>query len=189
MFGMGMGMVWRQVAREEMDEVGSWLVGQSMRLAVETAGRFRDVPPILAASESMAFLMHALRREAFRAGEWRTWSTIFEPAMKQTIQLFATTLATWSEAQLDRETISRDVQYVVSSRSLEYQTVAFLSGPPSDSHTVVWAAARRLADATDPTRRDSVFAFVHQHCRHIVEQELPEQVGKLVKLLYGRRAA
>jgi hypothetical protein len=185
----GMGMVRRQAAKEEMEEIGSWLIGQSMRFAAEVNGRFKGVSPILAASEGLGFFLHALRRETFRANEWKVWNAVFEPGLKQTLQLFAMTLGAWSETELDRETIGRDVQNLVSSRSLEYQTIPFLSGAPDDRQSVVWSAARRIADAADPAHREEVVALVHELFDRVVTGELPEQVAKLQHALYGRRAA
>jgi hypothetical protein len=185
----GMEMMRRQLAKEEMEEIGSWLVGQSMRFAADVNGRFKEVPPLLAATEGVSFFLHALRRQAFRSHEWKAWTSIFEPSLKQTIQLFAMTLSAWSGADLDREALARDIQNLVSSRSLEFQTVPFLAGPPEDRQTVVWSASRRIADAIDPVHRDAVIAYVHETYGRIVENELPEQVAKLEKLLYGRRAA
>ena len=54
----GMGKIKQMAAREDMDELASWLVGQSLRFAAEITQNFKDVPPILAALGTiLAFLL------------------------------------------------------------------------------------------------------------------------------------
>jgi hypothetical protein len=185
----GLEKVRKHVVKEELDEIGSWLIGQSLHFAAEITARFKNVPQILAASEGLAFYLHALRREAFRAEEWRAWNTIFDPALKQTIQLFAITLSDWSEIELDRDTLAKDVQNLISSRNLEYQTLPFLAGAPDDRQSVAWIASRRVADTVEPAHREHAIEVVHQIFCRAAERDLRTQVEKLQRLLYGRRAA
>jgi hypothetical protein len=185
----GMGMIRRNAAREEMSDIESWLVGQSLRFAVEITDANKDVPQILAATEGLAFVLHALRRETYRSHEFKAWDGIFEPAMKNMYQLFAMTISNWSNAEFDRSRLAGDAQAVVSTRSLEYQTLPFLYGPVEDRQTVVYAASRRIAESVEPARRDDVMAAAAKLYSRIVELELPDQVANLSRVLYGRRAA
>jgi hypothetical protein len=185
----GMGMVKKYAAREEMGDIESWLVGLSLRFAAEVTQEYKEVPQILAATEGLGFVLHALRRETYRADEFRAWDTIFEPSMKQMYQVFATTLSAWSDAELDRATVARDAENMISLRNLEYQTLPYLIGAPDDRQTVVYAAARRLAETVEPARRDEAIATAHKIFTRFVEFELPEQAAKLGRALYGRRAA
>jgi hypothetical protein len=185
----GMGKIKQMAAREEMGDLESWLVGLSLRFATEVTQEFKEMPPILAATEGLAFTIHALRRETYRAQEFRAWDGIFEPSMKQMYQLFAMTLGAWSETELDRSSVARDTENLVSSRNLEYQTLPYLIGAPDDRLAVVHAASRRIAETVDPTRRNEAIAATHKILTRIVEFELPDQAAKLEKTLYGRRAA
>lgn len=182
----GMGKIKQYAAREDMSEVESWLVGQSLRFAAELTETHKEVPQILAATEGLAVMLHALRRETYRSAEFKAWDSIFEPSVKQVFPLFAMTLAAWMGVELDRATMARDAETVVSSRNLEYQTLPFLYSPVEDRQTVVWAGSRRLADAIDPARRDDVMATVQKLYARFVEFALPEQVANLSKILYGR---
>jgi hypothetical protein len=184
----GMGTLKRNAAREEMSDIEGWLVSQSLRCAAEITQENKDVPLILAATEGLAFVLHALRRETYRAAEWKAWDVVFEPSMKGMYQLFAMTLNAWSGSDMDRTRLATDVQNLVSTRSLEYQTLPFLSGAPDDRQTVVYAAARRMTDTLEPARRDAVIAQAHKIYSRFVEFDLPEQVANLSKVLYGRRA-
>ncbi|HEY5210363.1 MAG TPA: hypothetical protein VIJ42_13065 [Stellaceae bacterium] len=171
-----------------MSDVESWLVGQSLRCAAEITETNKDLPLILAATESLAFVLHALRRETYRAAEWKAWDVVFEPSMKGMYQLFAMTLSAWSGSDLDRARLAADVQNVVSTRSLEYQTLPFLTGAPDDRQTVVHAAARRMTETLESGRRDAVIADAHKIYSRFAEFDLPEPVANLAKILYGRRA-
>lgn len=185
----GMNKLKQYVVREDMGEVEGWLVGQSLRFAAELTDTHKEVPQLLAATEGLAVMLHALRRETYRASEFRAWDTIFEPSVKQMYQLFAMTLSAWTGAELDRASMARDAENVVSTRNLEYQTLPFLYSPVEDRQTVVWAGSRRLADAIDPTKRDDVMATVQKLYARFVEFALPDQVTNLSKILYGGRAA
>ena len=77
---------------------------------------------------------------------------------------------------------------MISTRSLEYQTLPYLIGAPDDRQTVTYAASRRIGDTVEPTRREQAIATAHKILTRFVEFELPEQAEKLQKLLYGRRA-
>jgi len=184
----GMGTLKKHAAREEMSDIESWLVGQSLRCAAEITQTNKDLPLILAATESLAFVLHALRRETYRAAEWKAWDVVFEPSMKGMYQLFAMTLSAWSGTDLDRSRLAADVQNLVSTRSLEYQTLPFLAGASDDRQTVIHAAARRITDALEPARREAVIADAYKIYTRFVEFNLPEQVANLSKVLYGRRA-
>jgi hypothetical protein len=186
MFGIVKRMA---VNKEELSDVESWLVGQSLRFAAEITGQFKEVPQVLAATEGLSFFLHALRREVFKPSEFKAWDGIFEPAIKQMIQLFAMTVSAWSGADIDRATLAKDVQNMISMRNLEYQTVPFLIGEADDRLTVVFSAGRRLAESVDPERREAVYETVHKILTRVCEGELNEQSAKLEKLLYGRRAA
>src|ERR1700683_1509505 len=94
----GMGKMKQYAATEEMGEIESCLVGQSLRFAAEITHAFKDVPQLLAATEGLSFMIHALRRETYRAQEWRAWDGIFAPSIKQMYQLFAMTLSAWTGA-------------------------------------------------------------------------------------------
>lgn len=181
----GMGKIKQMAAREDMDELASWLVGQSLRFAAEITQNFKDVPPILAATEGLAFTGHALRRETYRAQEFKAWDNIFEPTIKQMYQLFAMTLNAWTGGEMDRAQVARDAENMISLRNLEYQTLPFLIGAPEDRQTVTYAAARRIAETVDPAKRDEAIAFAHKVLTRVVEFELPEQAAKLEKTLYG----
>jgi hypothetical protein len=159
-----------------------------LRFAAEIADAHKEVPPILAATEGLAFVLHALRRETFRASEWKAWDGIFEPSMKTMYQVFAMTISAWSNSDLDRSRMAGDAQAMVSARSLEYQTLPFLDGPPEDRQTVIYAAARRVAECVEPAHRDEVIATATKFFARLVEFELPDQVANLAKALYGRRA-
>jgi hypothetical protein len=185
----GMGKIKQYAAREDMGDLESWLVSLSLRFAAEITSSFKEVPPILAATEGLSFTVHALRRETYRAAEFKAWETIFEPSMKQMFQLFAMTLSAWSGADLDRSNVARDAENHNSTRSLEYQTLPFLIGAPDDRQTVTYAAARRIGDSIEPARREEAIAAAHKILTRIVEFELPDQTAKLEKTLYGRRAA
>ena len=185
----GMGMVKKSAAREEMGDMESWLVSLSLRFAAEITGTYKEVPQILAATEGLGFVLHALRRETYRADEFRAWDAIFEPAVKQMYQVFATTLSAWSDTELDRPAIARDAENMVSTRNLEYQTLPYLIGAPEDRQTVVYAAARRLAETVEPARRDEAIAAADKIFTRLVEIELPERAAKLERALYGRRFA
>ena len=82
----------------------------------------------------------------------------------------------------------RPAENLVSSRNLEYQTLPFLYSPVEDRQTVVYAAARRLAECVDPGRRDAVIAAATRLYARIVEFELPDEAAHLSKVLYGRLA-
>jgi len=185
----GMGKIKQMAAREDMEELASWLVGQSLRFAAEITQNFKDIPPILAASEGLGFTINALRRETYRAQEFKAWDNIFEPSMKQMYPLFAMTLSAWTGAEMDRTQVARDAENLVSSRNLEYQTLPFLIGAPEDRQTVTYAAARRIAETADPAKRDEAIAFAHKVLTRVVEFELPEQAARLEKTLYGSSKA
>jgi hypothetical protein len=184
----GFTMVKKHAVREEMADLESWLVGLSLRFAAEITHSFGDVPQILAATEGLSFILHALRRETYRAHEWRVWDGVFEPSMKQMYQLFAMTLSAWSDREMDRATVARNAENLISTRSLEYQTLPYLIGAPDDRQTVTYAASRRIAETIEPAHRDQAIATAHKILTRFVEFELPEQAEKLQKLLYGRRA-
>ncbi|HEX4113920.1 MAG TPA: hypothetical protein VH020_15415 [Stellaceae bacterium] len=171
-----------------MSDVESWLIGQSLRFAAEITETHPEVPQILAATEGLAFVLHALRRETFRSSEWKAWDGIFEPLMKNMYQLFAMTISAWSNSDFDRSRLAGDAQALVSARSLEYQTLPFLYGPVEDRQTVIYAAARRIAECVEPARRDDVIAAATRLYARFVEFALPDQVANLAKVLYGRRA-
>jgi hypothetical protein len=185
----GLGMVRKHAAREEMDNLESWLVGLSLRFAAEITQAYKEVPPILAATEGLSLMLHALRRETYRADEYKAWDGIFEPSMKQMYQLFAMTLSAWSGTDFDRGAVARDAETLISSRSLEYQTLPFLTGAPDDRQSVVYAASRRIGDTVEPAKRDEAIAAAHKILTRFIEVELPDQAAKLEKALYGRRAA
>lgn len=183
----GMGKIKQYAAREDMSEVESWLVGQSLRFAAELVETHKEVPQIFAATEGLAMMLHSLRRETYRAAEFKVWDTIFEPSIKQMYQLFAMTLAAWMGVELDRATMARDAETVVSSRNLEYQTLPFLYSPVEDRQTVVWAGSNRLAELIDPARREDIMATVQKLYARFVEFALPDQVSNLSMVLYGGR--
>lgn len=185
----GMGKIKQYAAREELGELESWLVGQSLRFSAEVTQSFKEVAPILAATEGLGFMLHALRRETYRAAEWKAWDHVFEPSMKQMYQLFAMTLSAWTGADLDRSTVARDAENLISSRNLEYQTLPYLIGAPDDRQAVTYAASRRLGDTVEPAKRDELIAAAHKILTRFVEFDLPEQAAKLSKALYGSRAA
>jgi len=186
MFGIVRRM---SVNKEELSDVESWLVGSAMRFASEITGQFKEVPQILAATEGLSFFLHALRREVFKPAEFKAWDAIFEPALKQMMQLFAMTVSAWSGSDIDRSNLVKDVQNLISMRNLEYQTLPFLAGEANDRLSVVHTCARRLADSVDPANRDALFQAVHKNLSRAIAMELPEQSARLEKLLYGRRAA
>jgi len=182
-------MVRKMNAKEELGDIESRLVGRSLRFAAEITERFKEVPKILAATEALGFFMHALKREAFRSNGWKTWEAIVEPAQRQMLHLFALTLSSWADAEIERNGLVKDVQNLVSSRNLEYQTLPFLSGDSSNRQTVVWVASRRVAEAAETEHRPAVIDAVHALLARVVNLELPQQVEKLEKILYGRAKA
>jgi hypothetical protein len=181
-------MVRKLNTREDLGDIESWLVGQSLRFAAEITERFKEVPKILAATEALSFFLHALRREAFRSTAWKTWEAIVEPSQKQMLHLFALTLSGWADADIERNSLVKDVQNLVSTRSLEYQTLPFLNGNATDRQTVVWVASRRIAEAAAAEQRPAVIDTVHAILGRAVDRELPQQVEKLEKILYGSSA-
>ncbi len=178
----------RKNTKEELGDIESWLVGQSLRFAAEITERFQEVPKILAATEALSFFMHALRRETYRSGAWKTWEAVVEPSQRQMLHLFALTLSGWADADIERNALVKDIQNLVSSRSLEYQTLPFLTGHSSDRQTVVWVASRRVAEAVDAEQRPALIETVQGILARAVSFELPQPVEKLEKILYGRAA-
>jgi hypothetical protein len=179
----------RNAIKDDMAEFSSWLIGQSLRCAADISSQIPETPQLLAATEALAFFVHALRREAFRPNQFKVWSNLAEPSLQEMVPLFAMTLSGWSGSELDREAMVKDVQNLISTRNLEYQTLPFLSGKSDDRQAVTTAAVRRIADAVDPARRAAVAKAMHALYAEVVGRELPEQVARLEKLLYGDRAA
>ena len=123
------GIVRKIAARQaDLSDVESWLIGNSLRFAAEITGQFKEVPPVMAATEGLSFFLHALRREVFKPTEFRAWESIFEPARKQLLRVFAMTVAGWSNVDLDYNSMVKDIENMTSMRNLEYSTLPFLDG-------------------------------------------------------------
>jgi len=183
MFGIGFGK--KAHIKEEIGEIESWIIGHSLQFTAETTRGFPAVPQMLLATEALAFFLHALRRLAYRPNEAKVWMSSFEPSVRQIVQLFAVTLNGWSGADLDPEQLAKDVQNLVSTRNLEYQTLPFLTGNLDDRQTVVCSAARRISEAVDAGERPALIAAIHRNLTRVTEAELALQAEKLELALYG----
>jgi hypothetical protein len=152
----------RQGADEEIQEMATWVLGQSVVIgsSFPPVGVFENRLQMAAALEACAFFLHAVDRLAYRPADERLREAVFDAAVRQMIRTFSDMIfKAWAPSSLSE--IEQDNLSLFNARQLEFgRATHLISKEFNDLNSASWLAAHNVARAggiAEPDIRIAVF--------------------------------
>jgi hypothetical protein len=170
LFGLGK----TETATREIQEIQTWITGQSLAMAAT----FDAAVQMVVVIESLCFFLHALSRLSYRPVSEKLRERLFDSSVRALVQVFANLLRQWG---LNTPALEADLLSLVSTRELEYARAPMLLGEKfNDRDTAVWLAAFRLADAAGiPDRDIRVLPIMTALVNSLVAMDLAQRIKRV----------
>jgi hypothetical protein len=172
------GLTKRERAEKELQEIRTWIIGQSMVIATTLSGgpAFQGTHSQFAiALEASCFFLHALSRIAWRPQSEKLRESVLDPSVDRLATAFADMVRKIQDAP------GPDLVSLFNARELEYGAAKSLIGETyQDRDTAVRIAATHIASAAGiPARDISVLALATELVGSLNRMELAGRVKKV----------
>lgn len=175
------GMSRRERADREINEITTWILGQSMVRGSDfpPVGVFENQFQMKIALEACSFFLHAVDRLAYRPGNERLREAVYVAAVRQMVRTFASMIfKAWSPSPLAE--IEQDNLDLFKTRQLEYGNATRLIGKMFDLESASWQAAHNVARAAEIPERDARVIALHlELLNSLIAMDLANRIKKV----------